>query len=75
MKSTLGTLPTVNGYVDEAYAAEYLGIQKQTLSVWRLKGCGPAFYKFGRAVRYKLSELDAYAESRRCQSTGEADQL
>lgn len=53
--------------VTAAFAAEYLGITQQTLSVWRMESRGPAWYKInGRAIRYKLSELDIYIEQCRC---------
>lgn len=44
-------------------AAEYLNIKKSTLEAWAHKGGGPIFVKFGRSVRYRLSDLESYIES------------
>ncbi len=44
-------------------AANYLSLKPSTLEVWRFYGKGPVFLKIGRAVRYRLNDLDAYIES------------
>jgi len=42
-------------------AAEWLGLTEPTLRRWRCEGRGPRFVKLnGAAVRYTLSELEAY---------------
>jgi len=47
-------------------AAAYLRLSPQTLNNWRVKGCGPAFNKFGRRVVYDEADLLAWkAETRR----------
>lgn len=61
--------------VDETEAADILGVKRQTLSVWRINGRGPAFHKIGRLVKYKLSALASYVDSRCCNNTAEADAL
>lgn len=61
--------------VPSGEAASILGIREQTLGVWRLRGCGPAYIRVGRAVRYRLSDLATYIDSRRVSSTAEADAL
>ena len=48
-------------FLAEAEAASYLGLAPRTLSRWRWSGKGPAFRKFGGAVRYALTDLDAFA--------------
>ncbi len=45
-------------------SAEYLGVQPQTLAKWAMLGEGPRYAKVGRAVRYRLSDLDDWIESR-----------
>jgi hypothetical protein len=50
-------------YCNEVEAAEYLSVSVGTLQDWRLHKTGPAYHKFGRAVRYALVELERYAES------------
>lgn len=50
-------------YYNEQQAAEYLGLSVLTLQCWRLRKTGPCFHKFGKSVRYSISELDRYAEA------------
>jgi len=46
-------------------AAEYLGISANTLAVWASTGrYDLKFTKMGRAVRYRLSDLDSFIEQR-----------
>jgi hypothetical protein len=62
-------------YIDEIQAASILGVSRKAMQNWRWRGVGPHFHRFEGCVRYQLSELLAYAEARRVQSTTEADQL
>lgn len=48
-------------FVDTVAAARYLALDPHSLE-WSLD-TGPAFYKFGRYVRYAVADLDAWAES------------
>lgn len=42
-------------------AADYLGMRKQTLDLWRSSGRNQIpYFKLGRAVRYLRSDLDAF---------------
>ncbi len=43
-------------------AAEFLGLQVQTLAAWAMTGKHLPFIKVGRSVRYRQSHLDAYIE-------------
>lgn len=46
-------------------AAEYLGVQVQTLAVWATTGrYALPFIRVGRLVKYRRSDLDAFLESR-----------
>jgi len=46
-----------------AGAAPYIGVQEQTLAVWRSTGrYGLPFIKVGRLVKYRRSDLDAFLE-------------
>lgn len=59
-------------FLDTNGAAQYLTISASTLNQYRISGRGPAFYKLGPAfVRYKKSDLDEWASSRRYQSTSQ----
>lgn len=62
--------------VDEAEAAQILGCRKQTLGVWRSTGrYDLPFVKIGRNVRYRVSDLLAFIDSRTVSSTNEAGEL
>lgn len=53
-------------------AAEYLGLQPQTLAVWATSGRNALpYFKVGRSVKYRLEDLDAWLESRSRTSTGQ----
>lgn len=53
-------------------AANYLSLKKSTLEAWAVRGGGPAFCKMGKAVRYRLADLESFIESRIRQNTSEA---
>ncbi len=57
---------------DTNLAAEYLGnLKPNTLEGWRVQGVGPRYVKCGRLVRYSVTDLDAYLESRVRSSTSQ----
>lgn len=41
-------------------AAEYLRMSESSLRYWRQNNIGPAYRKYGRAVRYLKEDLDEY---------------
>lgn len=46
--------------------AEFLGVPRHTLDVWRSRGLGPAWSKVGRHVRYAWEDIEKWlAEQRR----------
>ncbi len=49
----------------EKEAAAVLRLSPSTLTRWRWANKGPLFRKFGGAVRYAQSDLDAYVEGAR----------
>jgi excisionase family DNA binding protein len=52
-------------YMDSRQAAVYLGISANTLNCWRSRREGPPFVKVGGKVRYRLADVDAWADGRR----------
>ena len=72
--STAISLPS-SQLLSPAEAATRLGVQVQTLAVWRTSGryCLP-FIRCGRLIRYKAEDLDAWLESRRQTHTGQVGQ-
>lgn len=66
MSTTATAAPTTDRRMTEREAAAYLGVQPQTLAVWRCTArYSLPYYRVGRAVRYSLRDLDAFLESRR----------
>jgi predicted DNA-binding transcriptional regulator AlpA len=63
----MATVAPPSPLLNEKQAAEFLGINPGTLGVWRCTrryNGGPRYLKIGRAVRYRLSDLEQFAESR-----------
>jgi len=50
--------------LDTREAARFLGVSPQTMEGWRVDEVGPAFIKVGRLVQYRMSDLEAWLESR-----------
>lgn len=51
--------------LDRSGAAEYLGISPQTLAIWAsTRRYGLPFVKIGRRVKYRVTDLDSFIESR-----------
>ena len=50
-------------YVPDIVAARIIGASAPTLRRWRHEGCGPKFCRLGGLVRYKLSDLRAWAQA------------
>ncbi|SFK87432.1 DNA binding domain-containing protein, excisionase family [Nitrosomonas aestuarii] len=58
-----------NQFIDPLYppdqAANYLGVTKQTLAVWRCtRRYDIPFIKVGRLVKYRKSALDTFLDNR-----------
>lgn len=49
--------------------AEEYNIPEGTLGQWRYAGRGPKFYRFGKSIRYKRSEIEAWAEAQSSRRT------
>jgi excisionase family DNA binding protein len=45
--------------------AAYLAVPLATVYRWRSRGDGPASYRVGRHVRYKLEDVEAWLSGRR----------
>ena len=58
-------------FVDDNIAADLLGLSRSYLRQLRVSGGGPRFSAFGRAVRYRLSDLFGWASSKSVASTSE----
>ncbi len=62
-------------FMDTQAAAALLGLSHRTLEGYRVSGGGPHFHRFGNRVRYRRSDLDAWAAERRAGTTAQADRL
>ena len=51
--------------------ANFLGLSPRTLERFRLEGRGPAYFKFGRIVRYRKAETLKWAEAQLRTSTSD----
>jgi hypothetical protein len=54
-----GSTP-MNKLLTEKQVAALLEVSVKTLQGWRYRGCGPRFVKFGRLVRYRMTDLEAF---------------
>jgi len=52
-------------FLSESQVADLICQSVRTIQKWRVTGYGPAFYKFGRSVRYRRSEVADWIEMRR----------
>lgn len=68
MTATANELPTL---LTPDEVAQRLGISRQSLSLWRLKGFGPRFRKVGSRVMYDPRDVVEWLESRARTSTSD----
>lgn len=62
-------------HLNQVELAARLKISPRTLERWRWAGEGPAFLKIGGRVVYRLEDIEAYENGRRCESTTQGMQL
>jgi hypothetical protein len=58
-------------YLTNDEAAVYLKLSPRTLEKQRVIGGGPRFRKFGRRVVYAVTDLEAWAGARACNTTSD----
>jgi len=61
----------LNGLVDTAVAARYLGLSRSTLEKFRVYGGGPRYHKYLKVVRYRPEDLDAWLNDRVVSTTSD----
>lgn len=67
-------------FVNESMLANALCVSLSTVRRWRTSwnatggktGTGPRPYRFGRSVRYRISEVEAWAEQHQTETTASA---
>jgi len=55
-----------------AAAATRLAISRATLPTWRALGKGPRYVRIGRAIRYRVADLDAFLAAGTVETGGSA---
>ena len=60
----------MDSFLTSREAAAMLGLGVRTLNHYRCNGEGPAYYKFGRLVRYRMSDLMEWDETPRVRAGG-----
>jgi hypothetical protein len=55
--------PAPTASVESNVAAPMIGVEPLTLKMWRRKGIGPPYVKFGNRVRYRVRDLDAWLDA------------
>ena len=56
-------------FLNQVRLADRWNISPRTLERWRWTGEGPAFVKIGGRVVYRIADIEAYENGRRCDST------
>lgn len=54
----------------EPDASRYIGLSRAYLRQARAQGRGPAYLRIGRAVRYRVVDLDAFLDAHRVEPRG-----
>jgi predicted site-specific integrase-resolvase len=62
-------------FLNQARLAIRWQISPRTLERWRWRGEGPAFTKIGGRVVYRIADVQAYEDGRRCASTVQSTAL
>lgn len=58
-------------YLNTKRAAHYVGLSESLLEKRRCNGDGPIYSQIGKAVRYLISDLDAWMQANRRKSTSD----
>lgn len=58
-----------NNILNDFQASQYLNLSRSWLRQSRMRGTGPKFLKLGRAVRYRLEDLEAWLLQHQRQNT------
>ncbi len=61
--------------LDAQEAARFLGVAVATMAKMRCKGGSPTFFKLGRRIGYRRSDLIGWLQARRVRNTTEAARM
>ncbi|MGO9518114.1 MAG: helix-turn-helix domain-containing protein [Candidatus Korobacteraceae bacterium] len=45
-------------------ASQYIGVSQAALCTWKRDGKGPAFFRAGKLLKFRKTDLDAWIEAR-----------
>ncbi len=65
MTATPPPHPGLEPLLDIGELAEYLGVPLSTIYDWRTRGLGPRAYRFGKRLRFALSDVRSWMEEQR----------
>lgn len=65
MKTETNPLSVLDPLVTITELAEYLGVPVKTIYEWRQAGRGPVGVRIGRHLKFRLSDVQAWVDSRR----------
>lgn len=65
--------PSLEPLLDIAELADYLGVPLSTVYDWRARGLGPRAYRFGKRLKFALSDVQAWMETQRESEPPESD--
>jgi predicted DNA-binding transcriptional regulator AlpA len=51
-------------YCDERLLAQTLAVSISTIRRWRRTGDGPSFVRFGKSVRYRIADVEAWVAAK-----------
>ena len=52
-------------YLSIKQAAEFIGVSRQTIDLWRMNAEGPAVHRIGARVLYSVADLRAFMADQR----------
>lgn len=61
--------------IDDGELAAVLNIPVRTLRNFRYRGGGPKFVKIGASVRYLMSDVDAWLNANKKETTSQAEEV
>ncbi|MBL3679141.1 helix-turn-helix domain-containing protein [Leucobacter chromiireducens] len=65
MTATPPPHPGLEPLLDITELAEYLGVPLSTIYDWRTRGLGPRAYRFGKHLKFALSDVRSWMEEQR----------
>lgn len=65
MTATPPPYPGLEPLLDITELAEYLGVPLSTIYDWRTRGLGPRAYRFGKHLKFALSDVRSWMEEQR----------